>query len=332
MFLKLVLLLAAFGFLLLKGVIAWFVKHYKEITTPDDVPDRTPTIKCLQYNVDWCPSFCSFGREMYMTERMNQFAAAIKDYDIVCLEGAYQMGSDLVTSFVKICRGNGLRFVLSGDRPSGLKVLDSGLLILSKYPVAAYEYAEFKAKGSIFAQEGAIYCKLRTSALEFVHVVVTNLTKSKGKEPAASEKALRRKQQGEVVALIKRHVTDTLPLFVFGDFGIDGRNGNEYDTFKDFKIEGFTRHDILHESLNEHPVTFGDTDDNDKPRENVLTEPEFRKAKASVDYIFHFKTEAKDWVVDSVKGSVEKFAVGGRQYTQLASHYGVEATITVTKI
>jgi hypothetical protein len=196
------------------------------------------------------------------------------------------------------------------------------LLILSKFPIAAYEFAEFRAK-PLF-QTGAIYAKLRISAIEFVHVVVTQLTSGSGSE-------VRRQQLRKVTELIKRHVKDTLPIFVFGDFAINGRVEEEYKLFDELKIPGFERHDVVCKTLGEHPVTYGAVDEKGLPTDTILTKAEDLKSVRSVDYIFYFKPEKKDWIVESITGAIEQFSVKGR-YSQVSSHYGISATFVVTDI
>jgi endonuclease/exonuclease/phosphatase family metal-dependent hydrolase len=209
------------------------------------------------------------------------------------------------------------------------------LLILSKYPVAAYDHVTFSNavyRDKLYAK-GAIYAKLRISALDFIHVVVCHLQATYGRDPPRCDIEVRKKQLREINALIRKHVRDTLPIFVFGDFNIDALRGEEYSSFdSELVIPKFERIDTVFQSLRSHPVTYGGVDENGNPTDVVLTVPEDLKAQASLDYIFYFKNTEKDWVVKRVAAEVEKFQVMDRPYKQLSDHYAISATIEVTDL
>lgn len=89
-------------------------------------------------------------------------------------------------------------------------------------------------------------------------------------------------------------------ILLVGNFNIDGRkmagdgtrHSQEYMIMKtilegtdarNLKMYAF---DLLYYSKDEHPITYGDIDENNKPMETILTHPKMHGAQASMDYIF----------------------------------------------
>jgi sphingomyelin phosphodiesterase len=332
----LALVLAVLLFLVVKLSIFRYV-HEHRTTSRTDVPARPARLRLLQYNVFWRPWFGHIGREEYLAERMADTAAAIKDYDVVCIEEAWQAGSDLVASFITLCRTNGFKYVLTGLCPKLLSifVIDAGLLVLSKFPIIEYDAITFTDSTGIdrLYPKGAVYARIRISAREHIHVVVTHLQATYSNASAqqqAKDQRARRNQLRQTAELARRRVTDRCPVFVCADMNIDGLSGSESAIFDQvLNIHGFERHDTVWETIGSHPVTYADIEDGE-PADKVLTVETDYGARQSLDYVFYFRPVEGDAIVTKAESSVEKFKVD-KPYGQLSDHYGIATIIELAE-
>jgi endonuclease/exonuclease/phosphatase family metal-dependent hydrolase len=330
------IVLGVLFFLIIKLSILRYVREHRT-TSATDVPARPTRIRLLQYNVFWRPWFGHIGREEYLTERMRDTAAAIKDYDIVCIDEAWQAGSDLVASFIILCRANGFKYILTGLRPKFLSIfiLDAGILVLSKFPVAEYEAITFDHGTRIdrLYPKGAIYARIRISTREHIHVVAAHLQATYANSSAqqlAKDRRVRKNQLRQTAELARRHVTDRFPLFVCADMNIDALSGSEYAFFDEvLNIDGFETHDTVCETLGRHPVTYGDVEEGE-PADRVLTAETDYGTQQSLDYVFYLRPTEGDAVIAKVESSVEKFKVD-RPYGQLSDHYGIATIIELAE-
>jgi hypothetical protein len=85
-------------------------------------------------NVFWRPKLLHLFNEEYVTEHTRILAGLLSAFDIICLNEAFHFGSTVVPDFLVKA---GFKFVVSCDPIplNSYKVMDSGLLILSKHPI-----------------------------------------------------------------------------------------------------------------------------------------------------------------------------------------------------
>jgi len=331
------LILALILFLAIKFSVHHYVREYQPCSS-SDVPESPARLKLLEYNVFWRPWFIHIGREEYLAGRMVDIAAAIKDYDIVCLCEAFQVGSNSAASFIQLCRSNGFKYILTGPKPAFLTLhaLDSGLMILSKFPISESDAITFDAGTGVdrIFGKGAIYAKIRVSESEHFHLVLTHLQASYSDSrpnQSAKDVAVRRRQLSQACDLAKRHATDSHPLFLCGDFNVNSLSRSESELFDEvIAIDGFERHDTTFETLGYHPITYGDMEDG-VATDQVLTVREDFCSQLTLDYVFYMRPAAGDRVIGRVGAVVEKFMVPGKNYGQLSDHYGITATIELAQ-
>ena len=318
----------ALMFLYLKWMIVRYVRLYSCEPT-DEQPARPKHLKALQYNVFWRPEFSHIGREEYLRERMEQTVDRIVEdgYDLVGIEEAWQLGSDLVDDFVKLLRERGYKYIVSGELP-GLFTrlcLDSGLLLISKYPIVAYDAMTYvdSYKIDYIYGKGALYGRVNVGNNAHVHVFVTHLQATYTLLASPEDKAIRKKQLAQLRKFIEKNAIDGAPIMVFGDFNVDWLHSEEKELFDhELTLVGYDRID----TLPERPVTYADTEDG-KPLETVLTVEKDLGGMMSLDYVFWFKHKDGDQVIENCKGRLEKFLVEGKPYRQLSDHYGIAVDI-----
>jgi hypothetical protein len=206
------ILVAVVLFLLLFKLWANFsVKKYSSVEPSDNIPRRPKQVRIDSYKLD----------PATIKANVTQIAAQFKDSDIVVLQGAAQSGSNAVASLIDAFKANGFKFFTSGPLPGlvSTKYLDSGLLVLSKFPASINDQIAFKKSSNRFATQGALYVKFRVSVFEFFHLAFATLAPGSG---------ARASQVSDLVALVERHVNDSFPFFVIGGVGASGRQGAEY--------------------------------------------------------------------------------------------------------
>jgi endonuclease/exonuclease/phosphatase family metal-dependent hydrolase len=241
-----------------------------------------------------------------------------------------------VKDFVAACETNGFVGVVTPPPPRfwSRHVLGSGLLLLSKFPILAHDFVQFDAasrRDKLF-NKCAIYAKIRISSVEHLHIILTHLQASYMTcKDHSIDRDVRRQQLKQVADLVRKNVTDHCPVFLCGDFNIDGRHEDEYRIFdEELKIDGFETHDTLFETLGFHPVTDGALE-NGEPVDKVLTIPEDFGIEMSLDYVFYLRPEHSvggDRIVQSVSSELAKCTVA-KVYPQLSDHYGVSTTINL---
>jgi endonuclease/exonuclease/phosphatase family metal-dependent hydrolase len=133
-----------------------------------------------------------------------------------------QLGADIIHMqevFIKRAKDLGRMkeypYVAWGDGPKGIKVLGSGLLIASKYPLSDIDTLTYSAcSGSdCLARKGAMYAKVTIPGYGEIDLINTHL--NAGTNRKTKEKQL--KQLEDFVASKRSH----RPLLIMGDFNLE---------------------------------------------------------------------------------------------------------------
>jgi hypothetical protein len=203
--------LAVLLLLLFKLRAHFSVKKHSSVQPADNIPTRPKQLKIDSYKLDAAT----------IKANVTELAAQFKDSDIVVLQGAVQSGSNAVNSLIAAFKANGFKYFASGPSPKlfSTKYVDSGLLVLSKFPASINDQITFKKSTNSFATQGALYIKFRVSVFEFFHLAFAAL---------ATGSAARESQVSDLAALVERHINDNFPFFVIAGVGANGRAGNEY--------------------------------------------------------------------------------------------------------
>ena len=314
-------------FLLVAGIkIACYLtaKHYK-ITTEivEDFPEKKE-IKLLGYNTFWRPQLIHMDKEEYMRERSLLLLERLDEYDIVSLEEAFQFGSNIASEFVKKAQERGFKYVCTCTTPPVLnfQVMDSGCMILSKLPIIETDNIRYSRGTSwdAFCAKGAVYARVQVGQKKWVHVFSTHLQASYG-GATDLDIDIRTTQARELHDFMVKKVTDEFPVFVIGDFNIDGLGCKEYDDLlKNITLDGFRLSSTVEETEGKNQITSCD-----------LCEPENDKRKCPcLDYIFLYRNEKSPLEVKP-KACVNKMKIDGKPYCWLSDHYAVECCATLEK-
>ncbi|EAY09066.1 Endonuclease/Exonuclease/phosphatase family protein [Trichomonas vaginalis G3] len=315
----------------LKRVLSKTAKQYKQIADGRQADFQTKKLKILDFNAFWRPQLLHLFKEEYMRDRSKILLERISEYDVVCLQEGFQFGSDISKNFIEAANALGFKYVLTSKLPPLLnhQVIDSGLVIISKFPILESDCVRYTAGCGFdaFAAKGALYAKIQLDEKNHVHLFSTHLQASYqyGKDPTDVDVKVRQSQFDELSALMAQKVTDGYPAIVVGDLNVNARFGDEYlNLLKHFTIPNYESVDTLLKDYGEHPITFGNMED------VTLTEPYFQKTVQSIDYIFLFEKEQSPLKVE-YKSKVNEMRVQNQPYGFLSDHFAVESEFTFTQ-
>jgi endonuclease/exonuclease/phosphatase family metal-dependent hydrolase len=273
-------------------------------------------------------------KEEYMAERSLLLAEAIIDYDVVCLNEAFQFGSNIVAKFVEAARKRGFKYAVSGRRIpiTARLLLDSGVLIVSKYPIIRTDVLQYEQSCSYdaFAAKSAVYAEISIGRRS-VHLFSTHLQASDG-VVTPTEVDVRVNQSAELHNFIEKYAIGADradPILLLGDMNIDsiGRPEEYKRLVRTLSISGFDFIDTT-KTLG-HPPTLGEiVEGSTMPAEPYLTLKVDWGRPQAVDYIFIYnRLDSKP--VFGFRPSIEKFSVSGKLYKHLSDHSGVKCVINL---
>jgi sphingomyelin phosphodiesterase len=270
-------------------------------------------------------------KDEFVLERAVMLADRISDFDIACLNEAFHFGSSVVRDFVSLVHRHGFHYVVSSHPVPLLssQVIDSGLLIISKYPIVATDSVRYDDGTSYDAlcAKGSVYAKVQIGAGSFVHVFATHLQASYG-AVTARDFEVRVRQSTMLHDFIVRSTRgEDWPIFLLGDMNIDSIGEQvEYQTLlRTLAIPGYSMTDTLKNKG--HPITIADFR-GDEIVENLLTQDSDREHPKSIDYVFIYEPDNRR-VVDGYEADVEAFPVNGRLYKQLSDHTAVRCRVSL---
>ena len=284
------------------------------------------------------------GRHDHKVARLEAFAAALKDYDVLLLQELYTswplwLDYRFDDMFIEMCQAEGFGFVA---RPAPAKLpsvcMGTGLMILSKHPILTSETLSFK--NQYFAEQfgvnrGMMYAQVSMNGgagdeLNLVDLFTLHTTASmaeallKGGPSFLIDLAenARRMQFTEIGQWIRRRRTlPNVPLCVAGDFNANVKHkptggirdaGKAVDIIKSTMVKGLGFEDLGWK------VTYGYI-----PTDTVLTNPAHDHTnQVTEDLIF----------IDSSTCSAENFkgvpwlatAKQRKQgFTHLSDHHGL---------
>ena len=140
------------------------------------------TFKILTYNCflqNLSKIFTCIGSNN-INERLDEIIEhVIGDYDIVCLQEVFATSSLNVNYLIQRANELGFKWCVVPKSPDfwSRKIMDSGLVILSKHPILDYECVSFTHKGVFsdqFADKGFQYAKINIYG-NIVHVINTHV-------------------------------------------------------------------------------------------------------------------------------------------------------------
>lgn len=313
-------------------------------------------VKLLSYNVFMRPPLIKNNETDEKKRRLKKILEATKDYSILALQELFGTFSPRQRKFLEKAKQKGFIYYAKGPchfRFPSKRIVDSGLVILSKFPILEKDFVEFKKSISSdsLAAKGCLYASIHISQNPFfkihlfnVHLQASYHDKKSEKKKAEFEK-VRKTQLIQVKEFIDRKTKDDeFPILLVGDFNINGfRNSSqkeedseEYLWMKDLFSKSYIVVDHIKDKYGFHPPTVGDVIENEDgtiiPKEVILTHPNDQLRTKRLDYIFSLKRKNEvpnqNWKYLQDSSLVEPFFVDqedDERITQLSDHYGVSA-------
>ncbi|HAZ13232.1 MAG: hypothetical protein A2X86_00620 [Bdellovibrionales bacterium GWA2_49_15] len=191
-------LLALFAFLLCLNVFAF---------------DSGPTgeFRLITYNVKGLPvPFRLKHKELpIIAKSIRSFAA-----DVICFQETFTKRAHVLKEMPEY------RYVVEGPFKKG-KIINSGLIIASKYPISHVETLVYKkcTGADCFASKGIVVATVRHPTLGEIDVFNTHMNAGKNKKVKWS-------QWGQLIQFVKDHLKSGRQAIFAGDFNTD--RGSEY--------------------------------------------------------------------------------------------------------
>ena len=199
-------------------------------------------------------------------------------------------------------------------------VINSGLTVLSRYPVVKKKFLRFKACGGwqCLSRKGVQFTRVEVAPGMFLDTYNTHL------QPAQDSFMLRRIQLAEFRAFLERHSNQGHPVLFAGDFNIIAESG-EYAQLR------AALSDFRDSWASTRPGEPGYTWN---PEENFYAKPDSSESfiKQRLDYIFLRDGNDWKWNVDSIGlDFTAPFPFRGRNFFG-SDHFAVGAYLSLSKL
>jgi len=270
-------------------------------------------ISLLTYNFFCRPPPIKTNKSDYKDARLNDFYQQLENYDIICFQELFTTLNDRKHRMIQEGSRQGLKYYLAAKVPSFFSryLIDSGLLILSRYPIIEHDFYEYymNISGDSPSNKGVLYAKIEIKKHLFLFLFNTHLQSSYFDDKPENINAtiqIRTKQTEELINFIYNKIL-AIPekeiqngkIILCGDFNIDAHDNiyaqQRYNNIPRYK---YTEYEILNQKLNKlgqaidlmkkkynkHLYTFGD---NSKIEyDKVLTGKADYNLKQCLDYIW----------------------------------------------
>lgn len=152
-------------------------------------------LRILTYNVFVRPPGINTNRDDFKSQRLELFCQQLDNYDVICLQELFQLFSLNKSNLVQKALEKGFLWIVDTPNPSYLlstKILDSGLLILSRYPVVDAKFHQFKQGALIdnISAKGVQFCTIQAFDQQFnifnTHLQATYISRTDDKIKAIS--------------------------------------------------------------------------------------------------------------------------------------------------
>ena len=269
------------------------------------------SIRLLTYNFFCRPPPINSNDGDYKDARLNDFLEQLQNFDIICFQELFTTLNDRKHKMIREGAKVGLRFYASPRVPSFFSkyLTDSGLLILSRYPILENEFYEYfiNVSGDAPSNKGVLYAKIKINDnflfLFNTHLQSTYYDESQKKIDCTIQVRTTQTEElinfvfNKLIALPKEEINNGC-IIIAGDFNIDAHdnkfaktkykipnyNISEYNLLKlKFQKLGIAI-DLMEKKYNEHLYTYGDNEKEEY--DHTLTSKIERNMKQTLDYIW----------------------------------------------
>ena len=230
----------------------------------------------------------------------------LNSFDIICLQEVFEPLSSRKEKIIREAGRMGF-FVATTSKPSITRghLIDSGLVILSRYEILEKDeviYTQGKGVDRL-CSKGSLYIKIKPFNTH-LHIFTTHLQAEYFTEDFKTFIQYREVKKSQLIEF-KNFVNNKTqlsndPIFIAGDFNVDGRENNEKFKLKSRpgwknvanEYEEFINiigrndfSDVIRRIYNESLATFAVVDKTGKPLETVLTAASECTQDECLDYI-----------------------------------------------
>ena len=269
-------------------------------------------IRLLTYNFFCRPPPINTNKDDYKDSRLKDFIDQLKNFDIICFQELFTTLNDRKHRMIREGATQGLKYYLAPKVPSFFSkyLVDSGLLILSRYPILEHDFYEYfiNVSGDATTDKGVLYVKIKIKKNNFLFLFNTHLQASYFDDTQANIDftiKVRAIQTEELINFIYNKLlkipkkdVENGKIILAGDFNIDAYDNKfarerykipkykdtEYNIFKK-KINKLGKAiDLMEKKYNGHMYTFGNNEK--KEYDHVLTGKADINIKQTLDYIW----------------------------------------------
>lgn len=273
-------------------------------------------IRLLTYNIFLRPPLINNNESDWKDERLDDFIRLLHNYDIICLQEAFEMYSSRKQKLIRAANKNGFFYYLDLQAPSFFSnyFIDGGLVILSRFPIIKHStyYYDLGVVSDSLAQKSILYAQIEIGCSR-LHLFTTHTQASYNDnllELFISSFETRLDQINQLSSFIrevlKSEMNENLDLAILcGDLNVDAlgyaKLKKNYKTnpiiiemleSEYFKmLEVMNKNELLIENLfykvhGYHPITYGEYNEKSGYLEQVLTHKEDIGCCQCLDYLF----------------------------------------------
>ena len=269
------------------------------------------SIRLLIYNIFCRPPPVNSNNGDYKDARIKDFLEQMPNFDIICFQELFTTLNDRKHRIIREGAKMGLKYYASPKVPSFFSkyLVDSGLLILSRYKIVEDDFYEYyiTISGDAVSNKGILYAKIKINN-KFLFLFNTHLQSTYYDESQKNIDCtiqVRTAQTEELInyiynklLIIPRDEIKKGCVIVCGDFNIDAHNNKfaktkykipnynntEYNILK-LKLNKLGKAiDLMKKKYNEHLYTFGNNEKEE--HDHTLTNKVDFNMKQTLDYIW----------------------------------------------
>ena len=274
------------------------------------------SVRLLTYNFFCRPPPVNTNKDDYKDSRLQDFIEQLHNFDIICFQELFTTLNDRKHRMIREAAKVGLKYYLSSKVPSLFShyLVDSGLLILSRYQIIEHDYYQYfiNISGDAVGSKGVLYAKIKINN-KYLFLFNTHLQSTYFNESQRNIDftiQIRTSQTEELInfvynklLVIPREEVRNGLILIAGDLNIDAHdnkfikkkikfpkyNDTEYNIFKKKINKLGTAIDLMERKYKKHIYTFGNNEKEEYDH-TFISKVEFN-IKQTLDYIWEIKPD-----------------------------------------